>query len=33
MRGAHGITVGAFRGNLLAAAAFDSVIQAKDDDT
>src|SRR5262245_27964745 len=31
MRGAYGITVDAFRGNLIAAAAFDGVIQAKDD--
>ena len=31
--GPHGITVDAFRGNLIAAAAFDGVIKAKDDDT
>jgi hypothetical protein len=32
MRGPHGITVDAFRGNLLAASAFDGVIKAKDND-
>jgi hypothetical protein len=33
MRGPHGITVDTFGGDLFAAAAFDSVIKAKDDDT
>jgi hypothetical protein len=32
MRRPHGITVDAFRGNLLAAAAFDGVIQAEEHD-
>jgi hypothetical protein len=31
MRGPHGITVDAFRGNVIATAAFDSVIQAEED--
>jgi hypothetical protein len=33
MRGPHGITVDAFRGNLIAASAFDGVIQAEENDT
>ena len=33
MRGPHGITVDAFRGNVLAASAFDGVIKAEDNDT
>jgi len=33
VRGPHGITVDTFRGDLLAASAFDGVIKAKDDDT
>jgi hypothetical protein len=33
MRGPHGVTVEAFRGHLIAASAFDGVIQAEEHDT
>ena len=33
VRGPHGVAVDAFGGDLLAASAFDGVIEAKDDDT